>query len=219
MTIKEKIATRLDDLVAESSVLTQGREHDQVDGAQAHECRGWLAAAVNIVQVVLHVPDSGYRKSIEKIAEADHGYMIHHAVGEVAAILANLIKDNQTGLLTSMANRARAEVLDDFMDHAELYIKDGRKNEAAVIAGVAFEDTLRRVCRMHNISEKGIKLDDLISQLAKSNVLSATKAKRARAAADVRTRATHAQWDEFDENDVKTTIEFTKELILEHVDK
>lgn len=219
MSIEESIAERLDVLVEESLALTQGSEHDQVDGTQAHKCRGWLAAAVNIVQVVLTDPDSGYRKIIEEIAVADHGYMIHHAVGEVAAILANLVKDNQTGLLTSVANHARAEVLDDFLDHAEVYIRDGRKNEAGVIAGVVFEDTLRRVSRMHNISEKGMKLDDLISQLAKSNVLSATKAKRARAAADVRTRATHAQWDEFDENDAKTTIEFTKEMIVEHVDK
>ena len=219
MSIEESIAARLDDLVGESSALTQGSEYDQVDGVQAYKCRGWLAAAVNIVQVVLPDPDAGYRKNVEKIAEADHGYMVHHAVGEVAAILANLIKDGRTGLLKSVANHARAEVLDDFLDHAKLYIKDGRKNQAGVIAGVVFEDTLRRVCRRHNISEKGIKLDDLISQLARSRVLSATKAKRARVAADVRTRATHAQWDEFDQNDVKTTVEFTEELILEHIDK
>ena len=131
----------------------------------------------------------------------------------------NLVKDIQTGLLTSVANPARTGGLDDFLDHAKLYIKDGHKNQAGVIAGVVFEDTLRRVCRRHNISEKGTKLDDLISQLARFGVLSETKAKRARAAADVRTRATHAQWDEFDENDVKTTVEFNEELILEHVDK
>ena len=219
MPIEESIAARLDDLVGESPALTQGSEYDQVDGLQAQKCRGWLTAAVNIVQVVLPDPDSGYRKSVEKIAEEDLGYMIHHAVGEVAAILVNLIKDGRTGLLTSVANHARAEVLDDFLDHAKLYIKDGHKNQAGVIAGVVFEDTLRRVCRRQNISEKGKKLDDLISQLARFGVLSATKAKRARAAADVRTRATHAQWDEFDAKDVKTTVEFTEELILGHVDK
>ena len=219
MSIEESIAARLNELVAESSALSQGNEYDQVDGLEAQKCRGWLTAAVNIVQVVIPDSDAGYRKNVEMIAEADHGYMIHHAVGEVAAILVNLIKDNQTGLLTSVANHVRAEVLDDFLDHAELYIKDGRKDQAGVIAGVVFEDTMRRTCRTHDISEKGKKLDNLISQLAKSSVLSATKAKRARVAADVRNKATHAQWDEFDENDVKTTIEFTEELILEHIDK
>ena len=118
-----------------------------------------------------------------------------------------------------MADHVRAEVFDDFLDHAKSYRKNGRKNEAGVIAGVVFEDTVRRVCRKYGISESGEKLDELISQLAKSNVLSTTKAKRARVAADVRNKATHAQWDEFDDNDLKTTIEFTEEMILEHVDK
>lgn len=43
--------------------------------------------------------------------------------------------------------------------------------------------------------------------------LSGVKAKRARAAADVRTKATHAQWDEFELDDVRSTIEFTRDLI------
>ncbi len=45
------------------------------------------------------------------------------------------------------------------------------------------------------------------------------KAKRARVAAHVRTKATHAQWDDFHLNDVKVTIEFTEELILSHLEK
>ena len=220
MSIEASIATRLNELVAEASALSQGDRYNLVMGRQqAQNCQGWLAAAVNIVQVVLPNSEAGYRKSIEKIAETDRGQAINKAVGEVAAILENLIKDIQSGLLSSMADHVRAEVFDDFLDHAKLYMKNGRKNEAGVIAGVVFEDTVRRVCRKYNISESGKKLDELISQLAKSGVLSATKAKRARVAADVRTRATHAQWDEFDDNDLKTTVEFTKEMILEHVDK
>ncbi len=219
MSIEESIAARLNELVAESLALSQGNEYDQVMGVQAQKCRGWLTAAVNIVQVILPDSNAGYRKSVEKIAEADHGYLINAAVGEVAAILENLIKDGQSGLLSSVADHARAEVFDDFLDHAKSYMKDGRKNEAGVIAGVVFEDTVRRVCRKHGISESGEKLDNLISQLNKSGVLSATKAKRARVAAHVRTKATHAQWKEFDDRDLETTIEFTEELILEHVDK
>jgi hypothetical protein len=58
----------------------------------------------------------------------------------------------------------------------------------------------------------------MISQLTATNVLTPTKAKRARVAAHVRTKATHAQWDEFDKGDVQATIEFSEELILNHVE-
>ena len=87
------------------------------------------------------------------------------------------------------------------------------KNEAGVISGVVFEDTLRNICRDNEIEESGIPLDQLITELTKYDVISQIKAKRARVAAHVRTKATHAQWDEFELSDVKTTVEFTEELI------
>lgn len=45
------------------------------------------------------------------------------------------------GLLASVTDRARAEVFDNFLDHAQAHFGDGHKNEAGVIAGVVFEDT------------------------------------------------------------------------------
>jgi hypothetical protein len=65
--------------------------------------------------------------------------------------------------------------------------------EAGVIAGVVFEDALRRICRKHRITEKDVNLDSLISALVKIGALTDMKAKRARVAAHVRTKATHAQ--------------------------
>ena len=220
MPIEDVVADRINELIAEGQPLRCGDEHGQVTSEQqAANCRGWLAAATNIVQMVIPDPNSAYRKTSERISDGDHGWVINEAVGEVVAILENLLKDAQSGLVSSVADHARAEVFDDFLDHAKAYLRDGLKNEAGVIAGVVFEDSLRRVCRKLNIPEHGQNLDSLISELAKTNTLTATKAKRARVSADVRTKATHAQWDQFDENDVRTTIEFTDEFISAHVEQ
>lgn len=121
--------------------------------------------------------------------------------------------DADAGLIVSVANQASAEVFDDFLEHAVSYLSQTKKNEAGVIVGVVFEDTLRRICRVHGIVEKDLKLDTLISELSSKGELTPIKAKRARAAAHVRTKATHAQWDEFELADLKATIEFTRELI------
>ena len=220
MPIEDVIIERVNELIAEGQRLRGGDEHGQVESEQqAADCRGWLAAATNIVQMVVPNPNSAYRKTSEKISDEDHGWVINEAVGQVVAILENLLKDAQSGLVSSVADHARAEVFDDFLDHAKAYIQDGCKDEAGVIAGVVFEDSLRRVCRKLDIPEQGQKLDSLISELAKTNTLTATKAKRARVSAHVRTMATHAQWDQFDENDVRTTIEFTEEFIAAHVEQ
>lgn len=76
-----------------------------------------------------------------------------------------------------------------------------------------FEDTVRRLCRRDELEEKGQKLDTLITELTNKGVFNGVKAKRARAAAHIRNKASHAQWDEFGIDDIKATIEFKREVI------
>jgi len=177
-----------------------------------------MASALNTFSLVCDSRDSPYRLRADQIAIKKYGWAIPNGVGELAALLRNLLIDAEAGLLTSVADRARAETFDDFLDHAEAYFADGRKSESGVIAGVVFEDTLRRICRRDGIVEKEVKLDALISELANRGELSAIKAKRARVAAHVRTKASHAQWDEFELTDVRATIEFTRELVASKLD-
>jgi hypothetical protein len=114
-------------------------------------------------------------------------------------------------------NHAMALTFDGFLDHAEHYASFKMKNESGVISGVVFEDSVRRICENEKITHKDVKLDALINELVKVGVLNALKAKRARVAAHVRTKATHAQWDEFELEDVKATIQFCRELIDQHL--
>ena len=136
-------------------------------------------------------------------------------VGSMISILQSLLVDIDAGLLGSIADRARAETFDDLLDHASAYQKQGQKL-SGVLAGVAFEDAIRQIARKHQVVRA--QVEDIINDLAKKDVLSATKAKRAKVAAHVRTKATHALWDEFDLSDVKTTIDFARELIGEFLD-
>lgn len=212
--IEESLRKRLSALIEESGPLSVGNRYDQwVDPKQEAACSAWLTAAHNAVHLAVATPEAPYRKKTDRIAEGRHGYCIHHAVQELASVLTSFLADADAGLLSSVADQARAETFDDFLDHATSSLRSSKKNESGVIAGVVFEDTLRRICRKLGIVEKGQKLDALITELAGRNELTGVKAKRARAAADVRTKATHAQWDEFELDDVRSTIEFTRELI------
>jgi hypothetical protein len=69
------------------------------------------------------------------------------------------------------------------------------------------------------VTENGVALDTLITELTKQEppVLTALKAKRARAAAGLRTSAAHARWDEIDLGDVAPVIELIRELIGAHL--
>jgi hypothetical protein len=61
-----------------------------------------------------------------------------------------------------------AQTFDDLLDHAEEYLKQRRKEPAGVLTGVVFEDTIRKLCRRHNVLETGLKLDLLLSDLVKN---------------------------------------------------
>ena len=213
MPIEDAIRQRFKDLLAEADRLRRGNRIGQVlSEDHRQECIGWLSAALNAVQLAVPDQANAYRKKAEQIAAEWAGLMVPTRVGELSQVLKNLSADLEAALLAT-AGRVRAETFDDFLEHAKLYVAEGRWQPAGVISGVVFEDTVRTICRKHGLTEKGRKLDDLISEVTKLDILSAAKAKRARAAAHVRTKATHAQWDEFDINDVAAAIDFTMELV------
>lgn len=209
--MEENIQRRIEQLIAEAEELREGTESGRVKSTHhMARCKAWLLGALNIVRITCDQPENLYRKNAESIARPD--YLANESVCELGELLSSLLTDIRLGLVSSIANRAQAETFEDFLDHADAYHQDGRKNEAGVIAGVVFEDCVRRICDKFSITQKGQKLDDLISTLTKQGLLSQAKAKRARAAAHVRTKASHAQWDEFDVSDVRTTIELAREI-------
>jgi hypothetical protein len=63
-------------------------------------------------------------------------------ISQVSALLRRLLEEIEGGLLTTIENHAIALTFDDSLDHGAEYLKPGGKDEAAVIAGIVFEDTI-----------------------------------------------------------------------------
>ena len=222
MTPHDKAIALLNQLIQEGEMLSQSddRGHASVPG-QYQEARGWITAARNILLHIFPDKNSPYVEHLDGAIEEGENCAWEYVagtVGEIRAVLKNLLTDIQAGLLNSIADRTRAETFDRFLDHAREYLAEGRKNEAGVIAGVVFEDTVRRIALKRGIEESGKKLDSLISALASDGAISGVMAKRCRAAAGVRTKATHAQWEEFQPGDVQATVAVTDELVLAKLD-
>lgn len=174
-----------------------------------NECEGWIVSAMNLLGVIHPNLLSPYQLRASIVQNRVHV----EAVGGLVEILKSLIEDVDAGVITRVADAATAEVFDDFLDQAAFYLNGKKKMQAGVIAGVVFEDTIRRACTRRKISEQGVDLEQLITALRNVEAFSEVKAKRARAAAGVRTKATHAQWDEFAISDVEAVITLTREFI------
>lgn len=220
MAIDENVQVRLLELIEIGRSISQGNEYGQVQNQEhASECIGWIAAAHNVVQIICPIATNPYLKSTESIVERSktRGFTVNECVGELTAVLKNLLSDSERGLLASITNQAQAEAFDDLLEHAKSYLEHDHKEGAGVLASAVFEDTVRRIARMSKTIDADKKLDTVISALASEGRLSSIKAKRCRAAADLRNKALHGSWEDYELSDVKSSIELTRELLEEHL--
>jgi hypothetical protein len=211
--LEEMIREKIEDLVLRVEDFRGAQPTEPVN----REATGWLTEAVNVIELAIPLENHAYRRRIVQLAE-NSKLRPFYRVWDVAAVLRSFSADCDAGLIVSFGNRVRAETFDDFLDYAETYHQEGEKQAAGVLAGVVFEDTIRRICRDQNITEKGQDLEQLINALARKTVITSLQSKQAKVAAHVRTKATHAQWDEYDLHGVAVTIQVTRTFLREHLD-
>lgn len=209
MRISERVRNKASTLLAEAPQLFMGAA--EFDGMYSRR-EAWVASACQLVELLAPSPLSPYRRQVQSTLINAIG-LADTRVDNIAAILRQLIVDVDDGLLDPIEAQARSVVFRDFLDHADHYLRGGSHSPAGVIAGVVFEDTIRRACDRNKIAQRDVNLDQLVSELRKADVLSDVQAARARSAAATRTKATHAQWDEFTADDVRATLVLTRELV------
>ena len=183
--------------------------------ASLGEGEGWITEAVNVIEVAIPIESNSYRRRVRELENKPMG--VDGKVAAIAACLRAFLPDLDAGLIADFGNKVRAETFDDFLDHADAYYQEGSKQVAGVLAGVVFEDTIRRICRDKNVTDKGEDLEQLINALTRRNVITGQQSKQAKLAAHVRTKATHALWDEYDLDGVAAAIQLTKTFLREHL--
>lgn len=216
MSVDDKLRKRIGVLISESPHLFMNADRNIWQATSTLEIgarrEAWLVSARQAIELLSPDRSSPYRKQVDLLCASYFG-QADNRVDNVSAILAALLKDIDAGVSSKMVEAARGEVFEEFLDHANYYLssKKDRVGPAGVIAGVVFEDTIRRACVKRGIPEKGEDLDRLITLLKFNDVTAA----RCRTASAVRNKATHAQWDQFTKANVEETIGLTKELIVD----
>jgi len=126
--------------------------------------------------------------------------------------------DLSAGALFQVRALIEAEVFDDFLEQAEALHKAGYYQPAAVVAGAVLEDGLRSLCTTNSITiPSRPKLDTMNSDLAKAGVYSKLVQKKITTLADLRNKAAHGQWDEFDAEDVKEMLAQVRRFMSDFV--
>jgi len=134
-------------------------------------------------------------------------------VKKMYGLLNSALEDWKAGFLRKIEYIVAAETFDDFLDHAALYHKGNKKIESSVLASAVLEDTLKKIAKKNEVNPKGLSIEHLIDELIKKDVFTPVKGKRIKGFASVRNHALHAEWDEFDIQDVGELIKGLKDLI------
>lgn len=210
------IGRRLYELVGQGEQLLQ-----QLDGSSAIQVHqradslSWMLSAVNILEVWLP-STSRYRVEATQLLPGAGDTLWLETVASILGILKSAAAEWSSGLIGTLELHFIGLAFEDFLRHALEHNENGKKEVAAVLASAVLEDTVKRLCRVHGILTDDKTLDSLINALKARQVLGKVKGERLRSHATLRNQAFHAQWEAFDQRDLRQMIEDLQELLETH---
>lgn len=201
--LRDKIAQLIDEADALAAMAVE------TDKGYA-EATAWLVETLNVVKLALPDPFQPFRFQIELTARQT---MSSVKVLTIAATLRSLLKDVDRGLVGTITNKIRGETFDDLLDLAVAYRGRDGKDQAGAVVSIVFEDTMRKIYadKIDKVAQP--ELEQVTIALTKKEVITEEQAAQARAAALVRNKALHANWNGFTMDGVDATIKITKALI------
>jgi hypothetical protein len=183
-----------------------------------------LSTAFNMVLAAIQrLAPSGstYANSVEGYeAQIPKGTIaISTAYGTARGTLQALGNDYESGYLQSVVELIHADIFADFLDMATHLLHQGYKDPAAVVAGSVLEEHLRKLCDKHGIPTikadgKPKTADALNSELASANVYSKLEQKSVTAWQDLRNKAAHGKYTEYDKDQVAMLIQSVRDFAI-----
>ena len=166
--------------------------------------------------------DSEYYKHIEEIFVLYEKYEDNVKLSPLKGVLDGLYQDLKAGYLKSFSELIHADIFSDYIEMAEYLLEEGYKDPAAVITGSTLEEHLRKLCIKNGIDIEILssgklrskKADGMNSDLAKQGVYSKLEQKSVTAWLDLRNKAAHGKYSEYDENQVKQLIIGVRDFIV-----
>lgn len=219
MKVEEKILERFDQLIdfgrrVLSTKIYNPYGDDEVDQELAMH---WLSSSENLIERVFG-SNCVHLKKIENTV-GSHTYLTYSPSVRVLGILKSAKDDYEYSMLIDLKTIIEAEIFDEFLEQAEHLLNSGYFQPAAVIAGCVLEDTLRKMCIRSEIEiAERPKLDKMNADLSKCGVYNKLNQKQITAWADLRNKAAHGHWDDFNQDDVRMFIQGLRLFMLNNFD-
>lgn len=224
--LNDKIVKEIDDIVRVSDALSRdaARASSQLGRERVEELRG-VATRLGHLLGLLPGADS-QRADLEHIqSQGNFSTMhsnFHGPVSELCGLAKAVQHQIHEGLFANVRGLLQAEVFDDFLEMSKHLLAEGYKDPAAVLVGAVLEDTLRkRLAReggpTTDSKGKNLTIEPMNVALAKAGVYNVLVQKQVTAWADLRNKAAHAQWDQYDAHQVGQMLEGVRRFCTDHL--
>lgn len=164
--------------------------------------------------------NSAYASEVKRLLKQMPG--LHAHMAPIIGVIAGLEADIKAGHLQSLIELVHAETFADFLDMAQHLIDAGYKDAAGVIAGSALESHIRMLCIKAGVptefakqdgSTVPKKADTMNSDLTNLSVYSKLDQKSITAWLDLRNKAAHGKYVEYNADQVKLMISGIRDFL------
>jgi hypothetical protein len=121
----------------------------------------------------------------------------------------------ETGVETTpVAEIAGSELTGEFLAEAQAYLNMGRHQSAAILAGDALEEALRRLCTDNSVAMSTV--DDMIAELARKGVYDSLIEQQLAECTSLHEKAMTGLWSEVSRNDVESMLRDLRAFVVDH---
>jgi len=220
--MKEKVFIKQIEEILKNYEDFRNNEKELVNSGKREERLNFLITRIKAIVKRITGNDSEYYKRIKEIFVKYDKLNDYIKLKPLKGVLDGLYQDLKAGYLKSFSELIHADIFSDYIEMAEYLLEEEYKDPAAVITGSTLEEHLRKLCIKNGIDieimSKGKlrpkKADSLNSELAKQKVYSKLDQKSVTAWLDLRNKAAHGNYSEYNDNQVNQMIIGVRDFIV-----
>jgi hypothetical protein len=199
---------QLSSVVDEFRALQAKSPHDDLSDLPKENRQALVTRAIAAISRITGNA-STYSKEVSRLLQSMP--LLHLHTTSILGVAKALLDDIKAGYLRTLVEIVHGDVFADFLEMAQHLCDTGYKDAAAVIAGSTLESHIRSLCQKAGIPVETIKANDAIvakkadamnAELTAAAVYSKLDQKNITAWLDLRNKAAHGKYGDYNNNQV-----------------
>ncbi len=214
-----ELVEQFEEAIALCNRALSGHQNDRYSASSSALISEAATTAITLAELVSGRGSVYYTQISKEIEKNGVAGWLHLA--PIIGVLQVLKKAVSQGLLDTIKGEIQGELFSDFLERAGWLLTEGHKDAAAVVAGSVLEEHLRQLCLKNSIELahelngdfKPKKTDRLNAALTRAEVYSKLDQKNVTAWLDLRNKAAHGLYEEYEKAQVGLVISGIRDFI------